>query len=109
MRGQTNLGQLPASRTARAASEPLSQRQNPPLCLHSPRSGPAARDKNLEEQNAEREFHYNTCGARRRPRKHPQSAASSRQASKQREAVINLHKLGDSTAPPPGVEAWRTV
>lgn len=66
--GQTNLGQLPASRTARAASETLSQRQNPTLCLHSPHSGPAAGDKNLEEQNAEREFHYNTCGARRRAR-----------------------------------------
>lgn len=68
MRGQTNLGQLPPSRTARAASETLSQRQNPTLCLHSPHSGPAAGDKNLEEQNAKREFHYNTCGARRRAR-----------------------------------------
>lgn len=26
-----------------------------------------------------------------------------------KEAVINLHKLGDSTAPLPGAEAWRTV
>lgn len=66
MRGQTNLEPLPASRAARAASEMPSQHQNPTLCLHSPRSGPAAGDKNLQGKNAEGEFHHNTCGARHR-------------------------------------------
>lgn len=102
----TNLGLPGASRAATAASVLLPQPLIPLLCLLSPHSILAGGGNNLEDQrinslitakynNNNKQMEYKLIRAKRH--------------FNLREGLVNLCKLGGSTAPPPGPEAWRTV
>lgn len=109
----TNLEPSGASRAARRASEPLSRPPSPTLCWLSPHSSLAGGGNNLKTTPPKKCLDSDLLSKPEswndQSRTQPCNRIITGCQFNKREMLVNLHKQGGSTVPPPGAETWRTV